>query len=712
MSTLNTEQDYLAAKDALLRYSKAYYTTGESEVDDSVYDALLRDIAATEDEHPDWVADAPVTEVVAAGAEVAGDIPHTVPMLSLGNITTEDAFQRWLSGVATRLNGSTPAVVVEPKMDGLSLAVRYEDGEPVQLVTRGDGSFGEDVTYAIPHFSNLPAGLNAETSFSGEVRGEVIFSHEQFEFANNLRREVAAEEETRRAERAGRAPRTDLPDAGFSNARNGVAGALRGAGTRSYSLPMTFVAFDVADRTTLPGEAPLTHLDTLNKLEGMGFTTTLSVLDSLLGGESAHVASADVSAVTTRISDILSLRDSFPYEIDGAVIKVNSLADQEAAGLGSSTPRWATAYKYPAEVGTSVLREVQWRVGRTGNVAPRAKFDPVTLMGASVTFATLNNPDDISRKGLMLGDPIFVRKAGDVIPEIVGPNAPLRDGTQTAITIPTECPNCGRTLDASMARLKCPSNGDCSLSAKILYATSRYAWDVDGFGPVIADALAESGLVADIADLFTLSVEDIAALPRGEKLKLDGTLPVIGETTATKIVNNLQDAKQLPLAKTVTALGIPLTGRRMSKWLSDAYKTMDALLGATDASLSGMEKVGPVKAATIQRELANMAPVIEKLREHGVNFGSAEEAEDETETVETGTALAGKKVLITGALEGHTRDSANELITANGGTSASSVSRTLDFLVTGARPGGSKVRKAEELGVPILTADQFLTLIA
>lgn len=710
MSTLNTEQDYLAAKAALLRYSKDYYTTGESEVDDSVYDALLRDIASAEDEHPDWVTDAPVTEVVAAGAEVAGDTPHTVPMLSLGNITTEEAFQSWISNVAARLNGSTPAVVVEPKMDGLSLAVRYSNGEPVQLVTRGDGSSGEDVTYALPHFSNLPGDLSDD--FSGEVRGEVIFSREQFDFANNLRREVAAEAEARRAEREGREPRTDLPDAGFSNPRNGVAGALRGAGSRPYSLPMTFVAFDVADRTTLPGEAPLTHLDTLNKLESLGFTTTLSVLDALLGDESAHVASDDVSAVTTRISDILGLRDSFPYEIDGAVIKVNNLADQDTAGLGSSTPRWATAYKYPAEVGTSVLREVQWKVGRTGNVAPRAKFDPVTLMGSSVTFATLNNPDDIRRKGLMLGDPIFVRKAGDVIPEIVGPNAPLRDGTQVAITIPTECPNCGRTLDASMARLKCPANGDCSLSAKLLYATSRDAWDVDWFGPVIADALAESGLVADIGDLFALSVEDIAALPRGEKPKLDGTLPVIGETTAEKIVNNLEAAKALPLAKTVTALGIPLTGRRMSKWLSDAYKTMDALLEATDASLSGLEKVGPVKAATIRRELANMAPVIEKLRGHGVNFGSAEEAEVEAETEETGTALAGKKVLITGALEGHTRDSANALITANGGTSASSVSRSLDYLVTGARPGGSKVSKAEDLNIPILTAEEFLALIA
>lgn len=698
MSTITTREEYASVLGVLQQASATYHDQIDATMSDPEYDALKRALVDAETIHPEWVDGQNVDEQVGEGADLAGDVKHSAPMLSLLNVTTDEEFALWCATLGRRVGGDTPVLVAEPKVDGLAMVVRYRDGRPVQMITRGNGVAGEDLTPSLAQVSNLPTG----NGFTGEVRGEVVFTYEQFSYAQEQRAANG--------------------DAEFQNPRNGVAGAMRGARSRSYDMPTSFITYDVVESVSDFGDVtPASHTEAVNFLSSKGFTTALGMLK-----ETLDTTAENVQAL---VSEGMEHRTAFPFEIDGIVIKADRYEDRERAGLGSSTPHWAVAYKFPPETSLTVLREVTWSTGRTGNVAPRAFYDTVRIMGSSISFCTLNNPDDIARKNLMLGDHVIVRKAGDVIPEIVSSMPEMRDGTQQPISIPSECPNCSLPLDTSQARLRCPSKGACASTSKVVYAVSTSAWDIDGLGERVVTQLVAAGRVATVADIFRLTAKDLSDLP-GSKTYADtpanqargvvGQAVPLGNTVATKIVANIERAKDQPLGRTITALGITGTGRRMSHALAGHYGSMQALQSASVADLLTVPGVGEVKAELIHDELFDLADAITVLGESGVNLGTEpspvrESDPQDAPANEPADALAGLKVVVTGSMVGPladlTRQGMEDLILSNGGVTAGSVSKNTDLLVCGQK-AGSKKAKAESLGVRIVSEEEFAQMIA
>lgn len=429
---------YAAAVEEASRAAAAYYATGESTLDDDAYDRLVRGIAAYEQEHPEEMLDASPTGKVAGGA-ATGDVPHTVPMLSLDNVFSAEQFVTWTASLERRIGRPVTAWSVEPKLDGLAVAARYRAGRLEQLITRGDGTAGEDVSHAIGTVVGLPEQLAEPVTI--EMRGEILMTTEQFEQAN--------------------AVRTEHGGAPFANPRNGAAGTLR-AKDRGYTVEMTFFAYGALP---LPDSGELT-----DRLAGLPHSEVLSYVARL----GVHTAAdtdvaprtvATVEEVQSRVEEIAALRASLPFGIDGIVIKADLAADQREAGSGTRAPRWAIAYKLPAVEKVTRLLAVEWNVGRTGIIAPRAVLEPVEIDGSTVGYATLHNPADITRRDLRLGDRVMVYKAGDIIPRIEAPVAHLRTGDEKPIDFPEACPQCGSEIDTSEQRWRCVRGRDCSTSS-------------------------------------------------------------------------------------------------------------------------------------------------------------------------------------------------------------------------------------------------------
>lgn len=478
---------YAAAVEEAERAAAAYYTAGESALDDDAYDRLVRAIAAYEEEHPQEVLDASPTGKVAGGA-ASGDVPHTVPMLSLDNVFSAEQFVTWTASVERRIGRPVAAWSVEPKLDGLAVAARYRLGRLEQLITRGDGTAGEDVSHAIGTVLGLPERLGAPATL--EIRGEILMTNEQFETANTVRTEHGA--------------------APFANPRNGAAGTLR-AKDRPYRVEMTFFAYgalalpDSGELTDTLAELP--HSEVLEYVAGIGVHTAA---DTAVAPRTVTT----VEEVQAGVEDIASLRASLPFGIDGIVIKADLAADQRDAGSGTRAPRWAIAYKLPAVEKVTRLLGVEWNVGRTGIIAPRAVLEPVEIDGSTVSYATLHNPADITRRDLRLGDHVMVYKAGDIIPRIEAPVAHLRTGEEQPIEFPEACPRCGSEIDASEQRWRCTRGRDCRLVASISYAAGRDQLDIEGLGATRVVQLVDAGLVQDFADLFTLEREQLLSLER------------------------------------------------------------------------------------------------------------------------------------------------------------------------------------------------------
>lgn len=697
-----TVTEYRESVERLRAAAKAYYEAdGEGILmSDAEYDELARSVAGFEEAN--GIAGS-VLGQVAAGA-TTGDVPHSTPMLSLDNVFTRGELDAW-TGRAAAAAGSG-MFCVDPKLDGLAVAIRYEDGRPVRMVTRGDGLAGEDVSYALGTISNLPGRAehvfrgHGPNPFTGEVRGEVIFSRAQFENANRLREAHG-----------------DKP---FVNARNGAAGALRGANGRGYVVPLSFVAYDVVDPDTLLlGEDwPLdTYSKVMDRLFELGFRTAPSVLQLRAQGPlTAGQAAVEVAVIGGR-------RDTFPFEIDGAVIKIDDYQARARAGAGTRAPRWAVAYKYPPQETTSTLRAVHWQVGRTGVITPRAEIDPVRLAGSTITYATLHNPADVRRKGFMVGDRVLVRKAGDVVPRLEAPLPALRDGTQAVIGAPLVCPQCGGPIDRSQERWRCERGRDCGLVPAIVYAVSRDALDIDGLSAAIITRMVDAGLVSDVADLFVLTTGQVAGLPGEQTYAVNDTnvragragQPVpLGAKVAGKIIANIAATKAAPFGRVLCALGVRGTGRSASRALADKYGTMTALQAATADDVAetvvSVNKIGAGKAATIVAELAGLADVIGRLAAAGVNMGE----QDQPVSAGAGAAggrpglLAGHVVCVTGTMVTRSRADILELVTALGGRAASGVSKSTTILVAGPK-AGSKLTKAGQLGVPVMSEDEFLT---
>ncbi|MEV7892507.1 NAD-dependent DNA ligase LigA [Streptomyces sp. NPDC002817] len=678
---------YAQAVEDAVKAAAAYYEGGTSSLDDDSYDRLVRGIAAWEAEHPDEVlSDSPTGKV--AGGAVEGDVPHTVAMLSLDNVFSPEEFTTWTASLARRIGHDVSRFSVEPKLDGLAIAARYTHGRLRQLITRGDGTAGEDVSHAIGTIEGLPEELSEPVTV--EVRGEVLMTTAQFEHANEVRTAHGGQP--------------------FANPRNAAAGTLR-AKERAYTVPMTFFGYGLLP---LPDTQPAlaeqlgesAHSDLMAQAGGLGVNTTAT---TAVPGTTADT----VEQVLARVQEIAALRAELPFGIDGVVIKADLAIDQQTAGSGSRAPRWAIAYKLPAVEKVTRLLEVEWNVGRTGIIAPRAVLEPVEIDGSTITYATLHNPADITRRDLRLGDHVMVYRAGDVIPRIEAPVAHLRTGDEQPIVFPEVCPRCGSAIDTSEQRWRCENGRNCHLVASLSYAAGRDQLDIEGLGHTRVVQLVDAGLVADLADLFTLTRDQLLALER------------MGDTSTDNLLAALTTAKNQPLSRVLCALGVRGTGRSMSRRIARYFATMDNIRAADAEAMQRVDGIGTEKAPSIVAELAELAPLIDKLAAAGVNMtepgatppvpadDNTADADDEAQGAEL--PLAGMAVVVTGsmtgALEKLSRNEMNELIERAGGRSSSSVSKKTTLVVAG-DGAGSKRAKAEDLGIRLATPDEFAALIA
>lgn len=655
VTELLTRDAYLEAVRQARAAAQAYYHGEGGDLDDATYDALIRGIAAAEAAHEDWKVDHGLLDAVAGGTTGTGDVPHAAPMLSLDNVFSSAELADWI-GARARLAAVT-SYCVEPKFDGLSLAATYRNGRLVRLATRGNGQAGEDVTYARARLVNLPAELTEPLDV--EVRGEVLFSRDAFEAANTAR--IASGKNA------------------YVNARNAAAGALR-AETLGYEVALSFFAHGQV------GLDAVSHAEALDRLAATGIPVGAAQLPLTVHDSGDRVVAA--------VDAIAAARPNLPFEIDGAVVKVNRLDEQNALGFSSRAPRWGIAVKFPAEEVYGTVSAIEVQVGRLGTITPVAKLDPAVFVGGThVSSVTLHNFDDLAKRDVRVGDVVVVRRAGDVIPEIARVRTEVRPADRQPFTAPQTCPRCGGAIDRSQVRWRCERGRACGLVEALVYAASRDALDIEGLGEKVLGQLVTAGVVADVADVFSLRTEQLSNLER------------MGELSAANLVARIDAARSLPLHRVFTALGVRMTGRSMSRRLARRFGSMDALRAATVEELAAVEGVGPERAGTIVEELVDLAPVIDKLAAAGVNL-----VEPAIDTASDGP-LAGKVVVVTGNLGTLTRNEAQAAVERLGGKATSSVSKKTDLLVIGEAPGASKVDKATELGINTMTASDFLALL-
>jgi DNA ligase (NAD+) len=666
-----TKAQYNKAVSDIAKASRAYYTSDTVTMDDASYDALLRDLANIELEHPEWVTTNTST-AVAAGALDQGDVTHSSAMLSLDNAMDDDELEAWFNRLSKLLAATRFDLVVEPKLDGLAISATYVDGKLVQVATRGDGKSGEDVTLRAGVVRGLPVNLTNPISI--EVRGEVMMTTFDFESANALRVTL------------GKSP--------FVNKRNGAAGALRGQSEKA-AYPLTFACYGAYGHKDVEGD----HVDAMNFVRTLGITTAREMMGLREGTVDRFTDALEV------IQSFNGARNNLDFDIDGAVVKANTAANRDLAGNSSKAPRWAIAFKYPAQERLATLINVNWQVGRTGVITPRAEITPTEVGGVTVTFATMHNVDHIARNGWRIGDVVGIRRAGDVVPELLAPIVENRADTTTyEIELPVVCPRCGADIDKSQARWRCSRGRVCGAVEAISYAVSRDALDIEGMGSKLVTQLVESGRVTDVADLFTLTTSELAKFDR------------MGETSAANIFIQIETAKSQPLARFITALGIQGTGRSLSRRIAVAFPSLTHLLDIGMGALEQVDGIGAEKSQLIISELVDLTEVIEKLVALGLPATPSTTAETTSSSVDASIAqaLAGKTVVVTGSMTGvlaeKSRNEMNKLIESFGGKSSSSVSKSTSLVVAG-ESAGSKLDKANELGLTVMTPDEFATLL-
>lgn len=684
-------QDPAARAEALRReiehHSYQYYALDAPTISDAAFDSLMRELREIEAAHPELVtAASPTQRVGGYVGEQFAPVVHERRMYSLDNAMDLDELDEWMERTAEACGGALPPLCCELKIDGSSIALTYEDGVLVRAATRGDGTTGEDVTVNMRTVRDVPLRLRDEARGAIapgvetlELRGEVYMPKKSFEALN-----AAAEEE-------GRAP--------FANPRNAAAGSLRQkdpAVTRMRDLS-TFM-YAIADDAALEVEGQWELLQWLRKA---GF----------------HV-NPDVRLCTTAeevrgfCRECLDRRESLPYEIDGVVVKVNDFARQRAMGFTARAPRWAIAFKFPPEEKTTLLRDITVQVGRTGALTPVAELVPVVVAGSTVARATLHNLDEVHRKDVRVGDTVIVRKAGDVIPEVLGPVLSLRSPEARIWEMPSVCPSCGSPVvrDPGEVAFRCISI-DCPAQAleRLLHWVSRGALDIDGMGEEIVSRLVESGRVADVADYYSLSEEELASLDMG-RVKADGEPVRLGRTVAKKLVAAIEASKGRSFARVLFGLGIRHVGKTTAEAIAAAYPSMDALAAAGEDELAGIYGVGPKVAHGMWLffRTPDNTSVIERLRAAGVTMADEAVAPGE----EVPQVLAGLTFVLTGTLthSGMTRDEAGARLKAMGAKVSGSVSKKTSFVVAGEN-AGSKYDKAVALGVPVLDEAQLLNLL-
>ena len=645
-----------------------YYVLDKPEISDAEYDALMRELERLEEAHPELVTpDSPTQRVGGEPLEAFATVEHPIPLLSLANAFTEEELFHFDRRVRELTGEAKVEYVLELKIDGLAVALTYEGGIFVRGATRGDGYRGEDITANLKTIRSLPLRLQGEYPPLLEVRGEVFMPVAAY-------RRLNAEREAR-----GEEP--------FANPRNAAAGSVRQLDPRiaaSRSLDIFVYGIGIAR-----GREFHTHSEVLAFLQEAGFK---------VNGHYVLCQGIEEVLAAVRRWDPQRRRD-LPYEIDGLVIKVNSLALQERLGATAKSPRWAIAYKFPAEQAVTTVKDIIVSVGRTGVLTPTAVLEPVRLAGTTVGRAALHNLDYIREKDIRLGDRVVVQKAGDIIPEVVAVLLEARTGEEKEFQMPERCPACGAEvvrLPGEAAHrctgLACPAQ----LQEGLLHFASRDAMAIDGLGPALIRQLVERGLVKTPADLYRLTREDLVGLER------------MGEKSAANLLAAIEASKKRPWDRLLFGLGIRYVGSRMAQLLAGHYPSLRALMGAGEEELTAIPEIGPKVAASIVRFFAepqNQA-VIAALEKAGVNTGGKGEER------EAGPKpLAGKAFVLTGTLARFTRSEAKELLESLGAQVRGSVSAKTDYVVVGANPG-SKLTRARELGIPVLTEEEFEKLLA
>ncbi|KUI00034.1 DNA ligase (NAD(+)) LigA [Mycobacterium sp. IS-3022] len=662
--------------DEVREHQFRYYVRDSPIITDAEFDKLLRELQALEDDHPELRTPDSPTQLV-GGAGFATDFTaaeHLERMLSLDNAFTPEELAAWAGRIKSEI-GEDANFLCELKIDGVALSLVYRDGRLERAATRGDGRTGEDVTLNARTIADVPGRLTGTKEFPVpkvlEVRGEVFFRVADFE---ELNAGLVAE---------GKPP--------FANPRNSAAGSLRQknpAVTARRKLRMICHGMGRAE-----GFRPKTLHDAYRALKAWGLPV------------SEHTAQVTgMEAVTERIAYWGEHRHDVEHEIDGVVVKVDDVALQRRLGSTSRAPRWAIAYKYPPEEAQTKLLDIKVNVGRTGRVTPFAWMEPVKVAGSTVSQATLHNASEVKRKGVLIGDTVMIRKAGDVIPEVLGPVVDLRDGSEREFVMPTHCPECHTKLAPAKegdADIRCPNTRSCpaQLRERVFHVAGRGAFDIEGLGYEAATALLQAGVIADEGDLFTLGSADLL---RTELFRTkDGNLSANGK----RLLVNLHEAKAKPLWRVLVALSIRHVGPTAARALATEYGSLDAIMTASEAELSVVEGVGPTIAAAVTEWFTVdwHRAIVDKWRAAGVRM-----ADERDPSVER--TLEGLSIVVTGSLTGFSRDDAKEAIVARGGKAAGSVSKKTAYVVAGDSPG-SKYDKAVELGVPILDEDGFTRLL-
>jgi DNA ligase (NAD+) len=654
-------------KETLRKHDYAYYVMAQPTISDYEYDMLMKELEALEKKYPQFITpDSPTQRVSGQPVEGFKTIVHPIPMLSLANCYNEADFREFDQRVRKALPDEEIEYVVELKIDGVAISLHYQEGKLHHGVTRGDGFQGDDVTSNVRTIKSVPLTLNTDNPelLNIEVRGEVFLSKKAFQKINQEKENNGEEL--------------------FANPRNATAGSLKLLDPKIAASRQLDIFIHSLGK--MPDISARTHFDTLQVLKKAGLK-----INPLI--KIVHSAEDVINNWRYWIEN----RYNLEYEIDGMVIKVNDLEQQRRLGTTAKSPRWAIAFKFPAIQATTRIIEIVCQVGRTGVITPVANLEPVELAGSVIRRATLHNQEEITRKDIRVGDMVFIEKAGDVIPEVVKPILEKRTGKEQIFKMPTQCPECNSPLVKNpdevayrCENISCPAQ----IKGRLIHYASRGAMDIEGMGEVLVEQLVNNSLVHNIADIYDLEGYQLAELER------------MGTKSALKVLKGIEESKNRDLSDLLFGMGIRHVGRTAADILVEVYPEMDSLLAASLESLQEIPQIGPIMAKSIFETLhePHNLQLIERLRAAGVNMKSSQKNKSVNQP------LSGKTFVITGTLSKYTREEATELIKKNGGKVTSSVSKSTNYLLCG-EEAGSKLEKAQALGVPVLSEKEFENLI-
>ena len=653
-------REILRLQEEIRQHNYAYYELDAPTISDFEYDALMRRLIELEAKHPETVTpDSPTQRVGGYVSEKFSPVQHEVPLESLNDVFSFGELEDFLTKTNAALGGES-VYSVEPKIDGLSMALEYRNGRFYRGATRGDGSVGEDVTENLRQLRNLPLTLpNAPERLI--VRGEVYMARDVF-MEHNRCLEIEG----------GKL---------LANPRNAAAGSIRQKDPRiTRERKLDIILFNIQ---LTSGPMPATHAEALDYLVSLGFPVV------------PHRCFTDLAQCREEVERIGEHREEFPYDIDGAVIKINRFDQREILGSTAKAPRWAAAYKYPPEEKSAVVQDIVVQVGRTGVLTPKAIVSPVRLAGTTVTNATLHNQDFIDKLDVRIGDTVVVRKAGEIIPEVLRVEKDKRPEGTVPFRLPDVCPECGSPVvrDEDGAAMRC-TGAECpaQLLRNLVHFASRDAMDIEGLGLAVAESLINAGLVRTPADLYSLDAQSVAALDR------------MGKKSAENLLSEIEKSKQQDLSRLLCAFGIRQVGQKAARVLARTFGSLDALSNATLLELTSVDDIGPVTAEYLSEWFSNgqSRHQIALLKAAGVNMLSREEQRD--------NRFLGKTFVLTGTLSKYSRDEATAIIESFGGKASSSVSKKTGYVLAGENPG-SKLAKAQGLGIPILSEEDFEALI-